>query len=48
MKHFEERSFEEVALAFHIGVNTAKARYYRGLVKLRERLQRWHSAEDLP
>lgn len=48
MKHFEERSFEEVALAFHIRVNTAKARYYRGLVKLRERLQRRHSAEDLP
>jgi RNA polymerase sigma-70 factor (ECF subfamily) len=48
MKHFEERTFEEVAKAFHIPVNTAKARYYRGLAKLRERLRRWHSAEDLP
>ena len=48
MKHFEERTFEELAEALGVSSNTAKARYYRGLAKLRERLERRHAPEDLP
>ncbi|MCC6406299.1 MAG: sigma-70 family RNA polymerase sigma factor [Planctomycetes bacterium] len=39
MRHFEERSFEEIASAYGEPVNTIKARYYRGLERLRELLQ---------
>lgn len=47
MKHFEERTFDELASALNMPVNTAKARYYRGLAKLREQLEREHGMEDL-
>jgi RNA polymerase sigma factor (sigma-70 family) len=35
MKHFEERTFEEIGLLLSVSPNTAKARYYRGLEELR-------------
>jgi RNA polymerase sigma-70 factor, ECF subfamily len=40
MRHFEERSFDDIAQAYAEPVNTIKARYYRGLQRLREILQR--------
>lgn len=43
LKHFEACTFEEVSERFGIPVNTAKARYYRGIAKLRERLERGQS-----
>lgn len=47
MRHFEERSFEEIASAYGEPVNTIKARYYRGLERLREVL-RPHLGETKP
>jgi RNA polymerase sigma factor (sigma-70 family) len=35
LKHFEERTFEEIGSALGIPANTAKTRYYRGLCELR-------------
>lgn len=40
MRHFEELSFEEIARAHGEPVNTIKARYYRGMERLRELLGR--------
>ena len=34
-KHFGGKTFEEIAEAQGISSNTAKTRYYRGLIKLR-------------
>jgi RNA polymerase sigma-70 factor (ECF subfamily) len=39
MKHFEDRTFEDIAGRVDLGVNTVKARYYRALTRLRQRLQ---------
>jgi RNA polymerase sigma-70 factor (ECF subfamily) len=39
-KHFEGRTFEEVAARLGVPVNTVKARYYRGLDELRPLLGR--------
>jgi len=39
LKHFEALTFEEIALAQSIPVNTAKSLYYRGLNRLRELLE---------
>jgi RNA polymerase sigma-70 factor (ECF subfamily) len=38
LKHFEDLTFEELARRLGISPNTAKTRYYAGLVKLRARL----------
>lgn len=38
LKHFEERTFEEIGELLSISSNTVKARYYRGLEKLRHML----------
>lgn len=38
LKHFEDQTFEEIAVRLAISPNTAKTRYYRGLEKLRTRL----------
>ncbi len=38
LKHFAEKSFLEIAHALGISQNTAKARYYRGLRRLQQRL----------
>jgi RNA polymerase sigma factor (sigma-70 family) len=35
MKHFEDRTFEEIAAALDTSPNTIKARYYRGMMELR-------------
>ena len=39
MKHFEDRTFEDIAGRIGLPVNTVKARYYRALARLRQRLQ---------
>ncbi len=39
-RHFEEQSFEDIAARNHTGVNTVKARYYRGLAQLKAVLER--------
>ncbi len=39
LKHFEELSFRAIGLRLALSPNTAKALYYRGLAKLKERLQ---------
>ncbi len=39
MRHFEERTFEEIAETYGESVNTIKARYYRGLERMREVLE---------
>jgi RNA polymerase sigma-70 factor (ECF subfamily) len=38
LKHFHKLTFEEMAKRLEISANTAKTRYYRGLIKLREYL----------
>ncbi len=38
-KHFEDLSFTEIGEHLGISANTAKTRYYRGLLKLREQLR---------
>jgi RNA polymerase sigma-70 factor (ECF subfamily) len=40
MRHWDERSFEEIAENTRLPVNTVKARYYRGLARLKEILER--------
>jgi RNA polymerase sigma-70 factor (ECF subfamily) len=40
MRHFEDLSFEQVAARTRLPLNTVKARYYRGLARLREILER--------
>jgi len=35
LKHFEGRTFEEIASALELSPNTVKARYYRGIEELR-------------
>ena len=35
LKHFEERTFEEIGRLLEVSPNTIKARYYRGLMELR-------------
>ena len=40
LKQFDELTFEEIAARLSISANTAKSRYYRGLVALRESLSR--------
>lgn len=40
LRHFEERSFEEISRAYGEPVNTIKARYYRGLERLRQLLEK--------
>ena len=39
LKHFEDRTFEEIALLQCCSPNTIKTRYYRGLVRLRTQLR---------
>jgi RNA polymerase sigma factor (sigma-70 family) len=39
-RHEEEASFDDIAAAEGLPLNTVKARYYRGLARLRERLER--------
>jgi RNA polymerase sigma-70 factor (ECF subfamily) len=43
LKHFQGLSFEEIGTRLSIPVNTAKTKYYRGVLKLRETLRK---AED--
>jgi RNA polymerase sigma-70 factor (ECF subfamily) len=38
LKHFEDRTFEEIAARIGLVVNTVKTRYYRALARLRRRL----------
>ncbi len=38
LKHFEELTFAEIAERLGVSANTAKTQYYRGLSKLKERL----------
>lgn len=40
MRHFEERSFEDIADAYGEPVNTIKARYYRGMERLKTLLEK--------
>lgn len=47
-RHDDEESFEEIALAEGLPLNTVKARYYRGLARLREHLERRLSREEGP
>jgi RNA polymerase sigma factor (sigma-70 family) len=42
-RHFEELEFEEIAARARLPLNTVKARYYRGLARLREVLLRRRS-----
>lgn len=39
MRHFEERTFEEVGHRLRIPTGTAKTRYYRGLTKMKHYVQ---------
>jgi RNA polymerase sigma-70 factor (ECF subfamily) len=39
MRHYEERTFDAIAAAMGESINTIKARYYRGLEKLRRLLE---------
>lgn len=48
MKHFEQLTFDDIGRDLGLSPNTAKARYYRGLVKLRDKLGRSAEPEDLP
>ena len=38
LKHFEEHTFDSIALRLALSVNTVKTRYYRAIEKLRRRL----------
>lgn len=40
LKHFEEHTFDSIALRLALSVNTVKTRYYRAIEKLRRRLGR--------
>ncbi len=40
MRHFENQSFDAIAFRLGVGENTVKARYYRGLARLKEVLER--------
>jgi RNA polymerase sigma-70 factor (ECF subfamily) len=40
LRHFDEQSFEAIAARLGTGVNTVKARYYRGLARLKAVLER--------
>jgi RNA polymerase sigma-70 factor, ECF subfamily len=40
LRHWDELSFEEIAARVRLPLNTIKARYYRGLARLREILER--------
>ncbi|MCK6445803.1 MAG: sigma-70 family RNA polymerase sigma factor [Planctomycetes bacterium] len=40
LKHFEERTFDEIGARLGISPNTAKTQYYRGLRRLQELLAR--------
>lgn len=42
MRHFDELVFEEIAARVQLPLNTVKARYYRGLARLKEILMRRH------
>lgn len=42
LKHFEDRTFREIADLLDVSQNTVKAHYYRGLAWLRQRLLRHH------
>ncbi len=44
-KHLEGRTFEEIGEILGVSVNTAKTRYYRGILKLRRRLGAQRSLE---
>lgn len=45
LKHFQELTFEEIGANLSMPTNTAKTKYYRGLVKLHEIL-RSHEIEE--
>jgi RNA polymerase sigma-70 factor (ECF subfamily) len=40
LRHWEELSFEAIAARLELPLNTVKARYYRGLLRLKEHLER--------
>ncbi len=46
LKHFEERTFEEIGVILEIPANTAKTHYYRGLDWLRNRLRSRGEGEE--
>ncbi len=46
LRHFEQLSFEAIAARAGTGLNTVKARYYRGLARLKEILERKQRRED--
>lgn len=37
-KHFEEKTFDQIGALLSISPNTAKTRYYRGIMRLRQKL----------
>jgi len=45
LKHFEDRSFDDIGHRLSISPNTAKSRYYRGLERLRQMLLSEHREE---
>ena len=47
-RHYDQKSFDEIAAAEDLPLNTVKARYYRGLARLREHLERRLSREEGP
>lgn len=47
LRHFDELPFEEIAARAQLPLNTVKARYYRGLARLKEVLVR-HRKRSLP
>ena len=47
-RHHDEASFDDIAAAEGLPLNTVKARYYRGLARLREHLERHLRREENP
>ena len=47
-RHDDEASFDEIAASEGLPLNTVKARYYRGLARLREHLERKLEREERP
>ena len=47
LKHFEDRTFDQIATALEVPPSTAKSMYYRGLARLRKVLVRARDEEEL-
>ncbi len=46
LKHLEGRTFDDIAAGLEVSKNTAKTRYYRGLIKLRQILKARFKSEE--